>query len=313
MPNLWMAAYIQYLFVFASGRNHPPNILVNMASPMSSLIGEPIVRVKYPFRHEGERFVMFSDSDSPNAKRITAMDAHIRAMEKSLGAKSAYKVYWVRGPVYGLHGRYVCGWSLGEPANAPADGADGLNYMDRHEVAHFVLDQLLARPDHVPMLLQEGWAEANSGPERVEANRLSCCAMLHNRQFSSLRDLTSPAWYYNSDGPVYPQGGVLVDYLLKRFGHEKFLELCRACRAETFPDDVKRVLGVSMDELDEDYQADLVKQEKPEPTDKEYLLSMKLGEKVSPEKWRQFVDDYCAGADRLRSLSPIERKNDLAA
>jgi hypothetical protein len=300
MPSLWMAAYLQYLFDFASGRNHPPNLLVNMAAPVSSLIGEPVVRMNYPFRYEGERFVMWSDSPKQDEKQMAAMDAHIRGMEKSLAAKSDYKVYWVRGPVYGLLGRYVCGWSLASLADAPVD-ADGLSYVDRHEIAHFVLDQLLPRPDYTPMLLQEGWAEANSGPEHVEANRHYCWAMLHNRLFFSLRDLTSPAWYHNSDGPIYPQGGALVDYLLKRFGYGKFLALCRSCRQDTFPDDVERVLGVSLDELDDDYQEDLAKQETPEASDKEYLLSMKLGENVPPEKWRRFVDDYCAGVERLRT------------
>ena len=301
MPTLWMATYIQYLFLFAAGRNHPPNVLVNFAAPVSSLVGEPYVRLHYPYRHEGGRFVMWSDSSEKDEKTMAAMDAHIRAMEKSLGQQSEYKVYWVRGPALGIHGRYVCGWSLGDYAKTPKDGIDGLNYMDRHEIAHFVLDQLLPRPDRVPMLFHEGWAESYSGPKSMEADRRSCCTSLHNRQFLSLRELTSPAWYHNSDGPVYPQGGVLVDYLLRRYGHEKFLELCRSCRPETFPDDVKRVLGVSLDELDDAYQEDILKQGKPEPTDKEYLLSMELGEKVLPDKWRQFVDDYCAGVERLRA------------
>jgi hypothetical protein len=93
----------------------------------------------------------------------------------------------------------------------------------------------------------------------------------------------------------------LVDYLLRRYGVEKFLELCQTCRPETFPDDVRRVLKVSLDELDEDYRADAAERIKPTPTDREKLLALKLGDKISPEKWGKFVEDYCAGIGRLKA------------
>ena len=98
---------------------------------------------------------------------------------------------------------------------------------------------------------------------------------------------------------MYWQGSVIVDYLLRKFGHNKFIELCSACREATFADDVQRVLGLSLDELDRAYQQDLAAQD---PPDKRLLLSWKMAEGVDPERWRRFVDDYCTGTERLRVI-----------
>lgn len=300
MPALWTAAYVGYLLHFASGRNHSPNFFVSAGMSLSSLIGEPYVRWAYPYRYEGERFVAFSESPKFDEKQMAAMDEHLRAMEKTLGGRSEYKAYWIRGPVWGFDGRYVFGYSLGWAAGK-AENSGGLRMVDRHEVAHFALDQLLPRMEYVPMLLFEGWAEVNSGPDEQASDERRFEQAMHGRTLLSLRELTSPGWYSNSDGPVYFQGRALVDYLLRHYGAAKFLELCRICRPETFPDDVKRVLGVSLDELDEDYQADAAEREKPEPTDREKLLALKVGENVASEKWEKFFEDYCAGISRLRA------------
>ena len=111
LPTLWIGAYLEYLLNFGAGRIHRPNLLIYWAEAASSLIGEPYVRVFYPYRYEGERFVMWSDSPKCDEKQMAAMDAHILAMEKSLGRRSDYKVYWVRGPVWGIGGKYVFGWA----------------------------------------------------------------------------------------------------------------------------------------------------------------------------------------------------------
>jgi hypothetical protein len=299
LPTLWMGSYLEYLLNFGAGRVHQPNLLIYWAEAASSLIGEPYVRVCYPYRYEGERFVMWSDSPKCDEKQMAAMDAHILAMEKSLGRRSDYKAYWVRGPVWGIGGKYVFGWALGSPSSMPSDGTDGLNYIDRHEVAHFAIDQLRPYGDHleVPMLLIEGWAEFHSG-QRSESCRERAWAAQREGELFSLRVLTSLEWFHVSAGPIYWQGSVIVDYLLRRFGHEKFLELCSTCREATFADDVQRVLGLSLDELDKAYQQDLAEQDSP---DKRFLLSAKLGDGVDRDQWRRFVEDYCAGAERLRA------------
>ena len=297
LPTLWIGAYLEYLLNFGAGRIHQPNLLIYWAEAASSLIGEPYVRVFYPYRYEGERFVMWSDSPKCDEKQMAAMDAHILAMEKSLGRRSDYKVYWVRGPVWGIGGKYVFGWAMGSPSSTPSDGTDGLNYIDRHEVAHFTIDQLRPYGDHleVPMLLIEGWAEFHSGKRSEYCWERSWVAQREGELFS-LRLLTGPEWFHVSAGPMYWQGSVIVDYLLRKYGHDKFIELCSACREATFADDVQRILGLSLDELDKAYQQDLTEQDSP---DKRFLMSAKLGDGVDRDQWRRFVEDYCAGTAHI--------------
>ena len=190
LPSLWMAAYGQYLYVFAIDRNHPPGMLTRWCEPMASLIVEPYVRLCYPYRYEGERFVMWSDSPEHDAKQMAAMDAHLRAMEESLGLRSCYKANWVRGKVWGMDGRgCMFGWVLGSPSSAPA-GEGGLNSLDRHEVSHFVLDHFCSGLN-VPMLLHEGWAELHS-PPKPESHWRGRWIMQRDGKLPSLRELTAP-------------------------------------------------------------------------------------------------------------------------
>ena len=196
---------------------------------------------------------------------------------------------------------------LGSPCVTPCDGADGLNYIDRHEVAHFVLDQLRPNGDNleVPMLLIEGWAELHAGQRGV----LPCKAWTAQREgeLSDLELLTNANWFHNSTGPVYWQGSVLVDYLLRQIGHKKFLELCNTCREASFDEDVKRVLGMSLEELDKAYRQDLAAQDSP---DKRLLKSWTLADGVDPKQWRRFVDDIARALNNCHGVSPVQRNHD---
>jgi hypothetical protein len=296
-PSIWMAAYVAHLIVVVSGRIIEPSLLIRAGYAMTGLVAEPIVRICHPYRYEGERFVMWSDSPDCTDEQMAAMDAHIRGLEQLLGRHSAYKVYWVRGPILSVGMRYGFGWSLGTDTKTPPDGPDGLDYLDRHEVAHFVLDQLLPNTLDLPALLHEGWAEFQSGRSGLDSRRF--WAAQQNEALRSLSELTGPKWYHNHNGPVYWQGCALVDYLARRFGYAKFLDLCCTCREATFTEDVQRVLGLSLDELDAAYRRDTIEQG---PPDKRSLLALKLGKGVNSDEWRRFVAAYCVGAERLRAL-----------
>jgi hypothetical protein len=296
LPMLWMAAFVEYGLAFVSGRNHRPNFLIGSAEAANSLIAEPYLRVRYPYQHEGERFVLWSDSPEVDAKKMAAMDAHIRAMEEAFGRLPRYKVYWVRGPVWGIEGRGGSGWAVGINPAMP-DAVTGR--VDRHEVAHFVLDEFLPFGNETPKLLHEGWAELHS-PPTPESHWPDCWASQQEGRLPSLRALTGPAYYFNSIEPMYSLGSVLVEYILKRFGHEKFLELCSTCREATFADDVQRVLGLSLDELDRAYQQDLARRA---ASTKGSLLAAKLADGVDKVRWRRLVEDACAEMERLVSAS----------
>ena len=50
-------------------------------------------------------------------------------------------------------------------------------------------------------------------------------ARLDNHTKKSLKELTSETWYHNLDNLVYDEGGAFVDYLIRRYGMERFREL----------------------------------------------------------------------------------------
>jgi hypothetical protein len=296
LPALWMAAYVEYGVIFVTGRNHRPTPLIRFADSANSLVAEPYLRVRYPYQHEGERFVLWSDSPKRDASMMAAMDAHVRALEEPFGRQPRHKLYWVRGPVWGIEGRGGSGWAIGARY---AVYEDALSRVDRHEAAHFVLDEFLPFDNETPKLLHEGWAELHSTP-KPESQWPQCWAAQQSGRLPSLRALTGPDCYFNSIPPMYSLGSVLVEYILKRFGHEKFLELCSTCREATFADDVERVLGLSLDELDRAYQQDLAQRELPL---KEHLLAAKLADGVDRARWRRIVEDACAEMDRLAAAA----------
>jgi hypothetical protein len=298
LPTLWMAAYVEYAFAFIAGQHHRPNALIRLSEAGISLLAEPYIRVCYPHQYEGERFVLWSDSPRFDKEEMAAMDAHIRAMEKALGGQPRYQVYWVCGPVWGIGGRGGSGWAIGVNPSLPNAITDRVG---RHEAAHVVLDEFCPFGSEVPMLLHEGWAELHSKP-KPESRWQECWISQREGELPNLRALTGPEYYFNSIDPMYSLGSVLVEYILKRFGHEKFLELCTTCREATFAEDVERVLGVSLDELDRAYQQDLA-QRRRELSAKENLLSAKLAEGVDRDRWRRLVEEVCAGLDRFVSAA----------
>ena len=48
-----------------------------------------------------------------------------------------------------------------------------------------------------------------------------------------------------------------MNFLLRRFGTEKFLELYTRCRQATFEADCRRILGLDLDGLDAAYRAEI--------------------------------------------------------
>jgi len=69
----------------------------------------------------------------------------------------------------------------------------------------------------------------------------------------TFREAVSDVYYNQMDHRLYLQGGALVTVLCDKFGPEKFLELYTTCTRKTFEQDVKRIYGLSFEELDSLY------------------------------------------------------------
>src|SRR5262249_5114764 len=124
-------------------------------------------RLAYPHRLGSQRLVMFYDDRVTDPhKDLEAMDRHVAGLEAVTGRPLRDKIHWVRGELFGRRQMQICGLALGRcqspAAWDPADHPFRLS-VDRHELAHGVVQQVQPPGTDAPMLLVEGWAEAHSG------------------------------------------------------------------------------------------------------------------------------------------------------
>jgi hypothetical protein len=253
-----------------------PFALVKMSG--ASLM-EAQARALYPHRLESERLVMFyGDGVADPQGDIDAMHRHAARMERLTGLPLRTKVYYVRGKLLGQGGLCYLGLALAS-AESPA------GYVDRHELAHAVLYQHNGPDTDPPTLLSEGWAESQSNDGRALARRaisqrqyIAAWAQQGERlseaewrdatrtmwdregferlvaevagaqgEVSYLRALTGPSWYHHDAGPVYAVGGAFVDFLLRRYGAGRFVDLYFACRPGTFEAECRRAYGTDIE------------------------------------------------------------------
>jgi hypothetical protein len=265
--GLW-AALGAYLLHLQRAGNFPTNLATTVARRAVASLMELQARYAYPYRIEGERLVMFHDGRVTEPQRdLEAMERHVGRLEELTGRPLRAKIHWVRGSLLGQGRMAVAGLALGS-ATSPADWdtADHPYRLseDRHELAHAVIHQQQPAGTDAPTLLVEGWAEAHNGMtphKRAEFAR-------HSRELwrertdagpgdSYLRELTGPGWYYRIDGPVYNVGGALADFLLRKYGTEKFLRLYYACRPDRFEEACALVLGAELDGLEAEFWAEV--------------------------------------------------------
>jgi hypothetical protein len=302
---LW-AAYVSYGIWFVQGRQLEPNLMRRVSRPALLASADAVAHVLYPERTEGRYVVMIHNGvlDSPQ-KDVAAMDRHLERMQELLGRKMRSKVRWVRGSLLGVSRRGGLGWALGTSDTASRE-TDELSSLDRHEAAHAILATLEHGDVRVPLnrappaILSEGWAEVQSGCS--DQTLLQNAWEKRRRGLAySLQEFTREEWYRRSWSPAYIQGGPLVEYILHRFGAQKFFELYMTCRRASFAEDCKRVLGLSLDELDRAYWDYVEQQIDPEGIGG--LSHVQLAPNVDELLWREVVREHLAAADRVRQTT----------
>ena len=258
----------------------------------------------YPDRTTG-KWVTMVGATSKNARaQVAAMDRHVDAMLARLDQPATWPIVWYRGSLLGLDRCAIYDMALGSEVGKAPPGADGLTETDRHEVAHCVISRNCTGRSDPPRVLMEGWAQANQG---TPAEELTCRAWDDHEKGRSLtlRQLVAPDWYWYSGLAAYNQGAVLVNYLLRVYGPEAFLNLYTTCQQATFDADCRATLRIGLDELDAACWADteqIVRRAGP-PT-RIWLKSLKLEPGVDPAAWDAFLADYFAAAKRL--LAPYD-------
>ena len=231
---------------------------------------------------------------------VAAMDRHVRALEARLGRTTRGTIHWVRGPLLGHRASRHDRPLPGEPAG-PGGGRCRGPVRDRPPRGR----ALRARPARCsarfdpPALLTEGWAEANQGTDPVDQARSARDNLSLGTGFS-LRQLTGPEWYDRHDWPVYLHGAPLVNFLLRRFGPERFLQLYTTCSQSTFESDCRRILGLDLDGLDAAYRADVERMaDSAGSIEQRRLERLRLAPGVDAAEWKAFLADYFAAAARM--------------
>jgi hypothetical protein len=228
---------------------------------------EAYARAAYPHRLESDRLVMYHAGVATPEADLAAMERHVAAIEQEIGRPLREKIVWVRGGALGQGGLSAFGICLGsDHSPRPGNGDDPALVLDRHELAHGVANQHVRPTADVPSFINEGWAECHSfapGRRRLEARRIEAFDLRARGRWISLHDLGGPAWYHQHSGPVYDQGHLWVEFLLRRFGVDRLLEFANTCRPESFDADCRRVFGAGTDDLETMLWRDLEEQTPP--------------------------------------------------
>jgi len=143
------------------------------------------------------------------------------------GLRPAAKLQGVLGARarVGYSGRGGLGWALGSRASTPVNVTSGLNHVDCHEIAHFVLDEFCPRAARCRCCSTKAGRNCILRPSR---NRTAdCWTSQQEGKLPSLRELTSPKCYYNSIDPV-SAGSVWWKHP-QAIPSREFLELVLTC------------------------------------------------------------------------------------
>lgn len=305
---LFVVHFVTILWITGE-RYVPINRVVLSAAVIGAAFGQPQLWLGYSNVTPGRRVVMYHNHEPHAVEQVAAMDKHVERLEQLLGRQPRVRANWVRGPLWGRDGFAFLGFAMSFPSalsdsESLAKSPDGLMPVDRHELAHFTINQYLSPHCHPPFVLIEGWAEAMCGLQPGTLARRAWEERA-NGLVPTLRQIVGPDWYDTDSGPVYTLGGPLVEYILKKWGHQKFLELYATCSRATFAADCERILGVTIDQLDQDYWAD-IEHELGSPAEQFYqsLKKCSLAKGVDPQKFDEFARAYASAVARSRQEIP---------
>ncbi len=249
-PLVWLGSFIWSAAATAHARGD-----LRLSSPIKAVavwVGnwfEIEGRWRHPRVTEGRHVELFDDGDIENVEQLVAdMDAHIEQMCEVLEQPlPKWKTAWVRGSLFGFHGRAIGLWAI---CNRDTEDSD-LTGLDRHEVAHTTITGLCTLEQYPPTVLSEGWAQSQSNDREQlikEYFDYKTSGMIY-----SFDEMISDRFYGRSTGPAYNHGGAMAVYLLERFGGKRFHELYGQVRRESFEEDVQRILDTSWQQLELDF------------------------------------------------------------
>jgi hypothetical protein len=225
---------------------------------------------KYPNRLESEKVVMLFDQLKTASDDLQKMNEHVSEMEKTWGLQRSSPIFWIRGSALGLNGLSWRGTALGTrnspqswsmpmlppldrkqlDSEAIEDQLKNHGLLDRHEVAHIVLNRFSNPKSDPPALFDEGWAMLNMGLDR---SWLRASALLDQPNSPKIKDLLSPRYYHGIGVPNYILAGSFTDFLISQIGFDKFLSFYFSTMADSVLSDLKALTGSDIDVIESNF------------------------------------------------------------
>ena len=105
-------------------------------------------------------------------------------------------------------------------------------------------------------------------------------------------------------GRAYEEGAPLVHYLIERFGGATFFRFYSGVRRDSFHDDCRAILGVSWEEVEEDFWRWVEAEDAllSESDAKQPEVHVELGPSVDPSDWQTLVEGYREANKDFRQL-----------
>jgi hypothetical protein len=207
---------------------------------------------------------MFYDDRVTNPKEdIDSLEEYLKSLEELTGKKLDQKLYLIRGKALGLGRICINGIAMGS-SESPS------GRLDRHELGHAFMYWATGIKADPPFLFVEGWAmarEADGKNIRELYRDSNDFRFMFTQQFlqenrphdSMIQELVSKDWYHHDRGPVYFIGGMFVDYLIRHYGAEKFLQLYQKTGSKTFLKDFQEVYGIDLAEMEKPFWEEIQK------------------------------------------------------
>ncbi len=162
-PFWFLAGHILMAMRPAFNLHVSPGWPSKVFSPLARPLVDLEARWFYPERTPGKWVTMIGAKASDARAQVAAMDRHVEASLARLDQSATSPIVWYRGPIFGLRQCAIHDMAVGSPVGLYRRGADGLTDLDRHEVAHCVINRNDTARSDPPRVLMEGWRRPTRG------------------------------------------------------------------------------------------------------------------------------------------------------